>query len=57
MYAAAGITYQPSSTSANIQQAIQSAITSLPSLQAANVTVKVLVMQDNHGTVNFRLPM
>ncbi len=45
--------YQPPSTSAKIQQAIQSAITSLPSLQAANVTVKVLVMQDNHGSVNF----
>ncbi len=53
MYEAAGIPYQPPSTSAKIQQAIQSAITSLPSLQAANVTVKVLVMQDNHGSVNF----
>ncbi len=53
MYAAAGIPYQPPSTSATIQQAIQSAITSLPSLQAANVTVKVLVMQDNHVSVNF----
>ena len=52
MYAAAGITYQPSSTSANIQQAIQSAITSSPSLQEANVSVKVVVMQDNHGSVN-----
>ncbi len=35
MYEAAGIPYQPPSTSAKIQQAIQSAITSLPSLQAA----------------------
>ena len=53
MYEAAGIPYQPPSTSSKIQQAVQSAITSLPSLQAANVTVKVLVMQDNHGSVNF----
>ncbi len=53
MYEAAGIPYQPPSTSTKIQQAIQSAITSVPSLQAANVTVKVLVMQDNHGSVNF----
>ncbi len=52
MYAAAGITYQPSSTSANIQLAIQSAITSIPSLQGANVTV-MQVMQDNHGSVSF----
>ncbi len=53
MYEAAGIPYQPPSTSAKIQQAIQSTITSLPSLQGANVTVKVMVMQDNHGFVNF----
>ncbi len=53
MYAAAGIPYQPPSTSAKIQQAIQSAITSLPSLQVSYVTVKVLGMQDNHGSVNF----
>ncbi len=53
MYAAAGVTYQASSTSGNIQQAIQSAITSIPSMQGANVSVKVLVMQDNHGSVSF----
>ncbi len=53
MYVAAGITYQASSTSGNIQQAIQSAITSISSLQGANVSVIVLVMQDNHGSVSF----
>ncbi len=53
MCAAAGITYQASSTSGNIQQAIQSAIASIPSLQEANVSVKVLVMQDNPGSASF----
>ena len=56
MLAAAGISYPATSASSsniNIEHTIQSAISSIPALQGANVSVKVLIMQDNHGTVNF----
>ncbi len=51
MHVAGRITYQAFSTSGNIQQAIQSAISSIPSLQGAYVSVKV--WQNNHGSVSF----
>ncbi len=48
--AAAGI---PVSDSVDIQQRIESALSSVPGLQVSNVTVKVCVISNNHGTVNF----
>lgn len=56
MYAAAGIPLPVSSTpdnSVNIQKTIESAISSVSALQGANVTVKVCVIANNHGTINF----
>jgi hypothetical protein len=45
MYAAAGISFpatsSPTNNKVNIQQTIKSAISSVPALQGANVTVKV----------------
>ena len=43
--------YLPNSV--DIQQRIESALSSVPGLQASNVTVKVCVISNNHGTVNF----
>jgi hypothetical protein len=54
--AAAGIPVSAPSTlpnSVDIQQRIESALSSVPELQASNVTVKVCVITSNHGTVNF----
>jgi len=56
MCAAAGIPVSAPSTlpnSVDIQQRIESALSSVPGLQASNVTVKVCVITSNHGTVNF----
>ncbi len=57
LYAAAGISFPATSSltnnKVNIQQTIQSAISSVPALQGANVTVKVLVMENNNGTIHF----
>jgi hypothetical protein len=57
LYAAAGISFlatsSPTNNKVNIQQTIQSAISSVPALQGANVTVKVLVMENNNGTIHF----
>ncbi len=57
MYAAAGISFPAMSTRSNnkvnIQQTIESAISSVPAFQGANVTVKVLVMENNNGTIHF----
>jgi hypothetical protein len=56
MCAAAGIPVSAPSTlpnSVDIQQRIESALSSVPGLQASNVTVKVCVISNNHGTVNF----
>ena len=56
MYAAAGIPLPVSSTpdnSVNIQKTIESAISSVSALQGANVTVKVCVIANNQGTINF----
>ncbi len=39
--------------SEDILQRIESALSSVPGLQASNVTVKVCVITSNHGTVNF----
>jgi hypothetical protein len=35
------------------KQTIESAISSVPAFQGANVTVKVLVMENNNGTIHF----
>ncbi len=58
MCAASGIPVSGPSTlpnSVDIQQRIESALFFLfvPGLQASNVTVKVCVITNNHGTVNF----
>ncbi len=56
MCAEAGIPVSGPSTlpnSVDIQQRIESALSSFPGLQASNVTVKVCVITNNHGTVNF----
>ncbi len=57
MYAAAGISFpemsSPTNNKVNIQQTIESAISSVPAFQGANVTVKVLVMENNNGTIHF----
>jgi hypothetical protein len=57
MCAAAGILFPATSTrpynQVNIQQTIKSAISSVPAFQGANVTVKVLVMENNNGTIHF----
>ncbi len=57
MYAAAGIlipaTSSPINNKVNIQQTIESTISSVPAFQGANVTVKVLVMENNNGTIHF----
>ncbi len=56
MCAAAGIPVSAPSTlpnSVDIEQRIKSALSSVPGLQASNVTVKVCVISNNHGTVNF----
>jgi hypothetical protein len=56
MYAAAGISFPATSTrpnnQVNIQQTIESAIPSVPAFQGANVIVKVLVMENNNGTIH-----
>ncbi len=58
MYAAAGISFPATSTrpnnKVNIQQTIKSAISSVPAFQGANVTVKVLVMENNNETIHFK---
>jgi hypothetical protein len=54
--AAAGIPVSapsPLPNSVDIQQRIESALSSVPGLQASNVSVKVCVISNNHGTVNF----
>jgi len=56
MYEAAGIPLATSSAlhnTVNIQESIQSAIAGLPNLQGGNVTVKVCVITNNHGSVSF----
>ena len=56
MCAAAGIPVSAPSTlpnSVDIEQRIKSALSSVPGLQASNVRVKVCVISNNHGTVNF----
>jgi hypothetical protein len=57
MYAAAGISFLATSTrpnnQVNIQQSFESAISSVPAFQGANVTNKVLVMENNNGTIHF----
>ena len=56
MYAAAGIPLPVTSTphnSVNIHNTIESAISSISALQGANVTVKVCVIANNNGTINF----
>ncbi len=56
MCAAAGIPVSGPSTvpnSEDIQQRIESARSSVPGLQASNVTVKVCAITSCHGTVNF----
>ncbi len=57
MCAAAGISFPATSTHPNnkvdIQQTIESAISSVLAFQGANVTVKVLVMENNNGTIHF----
>ncbi len=57
MYAAAGISFpatsSPTNNKVNIQQTIESAISSVPAFQGATVTVKVLVMENNNGTIHF----
>ena len=59
MYEAAGIpsqvVLQTTDNSVLIQQSIESAISSVPSLQGANVIVKVSVIGSNHGTVNMNM--
>ena len=59
MYEAAGIpsqvVLQTTDNSVLIQQSIESAISSVPSLQGANVVVKVCVIGSNHGTVNMNM--
>jgi integrase len=56
MYEAAGIP-APATTrqanSVNIAKTIESAISGLPSLKDANVTVKVCIVNTNNGSVNF----
>ena len=49
MYQAAGISLYATA----IQRSIESAISSIPCRQGANVTVKVCVTSNNTGTVNF----
>jgi hypothetical protein len=57
MYSAAGFlfsaTSSPTNNKVNTQQTIDSAISSVPAFQGANVTVKVLVMENNNGTIHF----
>jgi hypothetical protein len=57
MYAAAGILFpamsSPTNNKVNIQQTIESAISSVPAFQGAIVTVKVLVMENNNDTIYF----
>ena len=49
MYQAAGI----SLVTADIQKSIESTLSSVPCVQGANVTIKVCVISNNTGTVNF----
>ncbi len=56
MYQAAGIPlagYSSVSNSMNIEQTIQSVTSSVPNLQGANVSLKVCVITNNYGSVNF----
>jgi hypothetical protein len=56
MYQAAGILlagYSSVTNSMNIEQTIQSVMSSVPNLQGANVSLKVCVITNNHGSVNF----
>ncbi len=56
MYEAAGIPVSQTSTANNsvkIQKTIHSAISAVPGLKDSNVTVKVVVMGSNYGSVNF----
>ena len=56
MYEAAGIpapASTPQPNTVNIAKTIESAISGLPSLKEANVTVKVCIVSTNNGSVNF----
>ena len=56
LYQAAGIPlsgYSAVNNSPGIEQTIQSVISSVPNLQGANVTIKVCVISNNNGSVNF----
>jgi hypothetical protein len=56
MCAAAGIPVSGPSTlpnSVDIQQRIEPALSSVPGLQASNLTVNVCVISNNHGSVSF----
>ena len=56
MYQAAGIPlagYSSVTNSMNIEQTIQSVMSSVPNLQGANVSLKVCVITNNYGSVNF----
>ncbi len=56
MCEAAGIPVSGPTTvqnSVDIQQRIESALSSVSGLQASNVTVKVCVITNNHRSVNF----
>ena len=56
MYQAAGIQlagYSSVTNSMNIEQTIQSVMSSVPNLQGANVSLKVCVITNNYGSVNF----
>jgi hypothetical protein len=58
MYQVAGIPlagYSSVSNSMNIEQTIQSVMSSVPNLQGANVSLKVCVITNNYGSVNFSL--
>ncbi len=43
----------PSTVPNSVQQRIESALSSVPGLQASNVTVKVCVITNNYGSVKF----
>ena len=56
MYQAAGIPlagYSSVTNSMNIEQTIQSVMSSVPNLQGASVSLKVCVITNNYGSVNF----
>ena len=57
MYAAAGLPIPETPVAEkkqDLQTTIQKVVSSLPNMQGANVTLKVLVISgDNHGTINF----